>query len=570
MKKYINMELSETPFNGNITEYLVSKGVENPEDFLSAGNEITEFTEPNEFSNMNEAVIAVKSAINNGATFGIVVDQDFDGYASSAIIARLLKKNGADIELISSYKKVHGIKTLKDKILMDYDIDFLIIPDGGVNDYDEIRNIVSRDIDVLVLDHHLIEKPDLVNNLGSYMISSQNPLNDQTNENLTGAGMAEKFVIAFDGVADSITQTLASLGQIADASDISNIEIRGIVNRGLDNVNKHPFFKEFGIEEPVYQKDIGWTIAPIINAVSRFGTIDQRLDIVRAMTGLLDIEPSIEIEKKKKNKTTGKFDKVSLLVNEYSIIYDMCKSVKVLQEKELKSTMKSIAWLIKPEVNNVAVAIIPNDSNPALTGLIANKLQSKYGQPVLVGRNINNSFMGSLRSPGQFPFSTWANETGLIKASGHEQAAGAFFDIYQTDDIVEVSKTLDFNNHPVIVDVLFNNGINNRIINMINDNEPIYGGRVNKPLIGIKGLKINKRDIVTKTTMIQFTYNNVQFVMYKADSIIDYLKYGTGFTDSLTIDLICEVGETSWGKKMPQLSIQDIAISLDQPDKYVF
>lgn len=574
MNKHINMVVNDSNFGNGIKEYIENKGVENPEEFMSDNKSLSYYTESEALYNMDNAVNLVKQGIQDGKHFGIVVDQDFDGYASSAMIYRLLVNEGAFVELISSNKKVHGIDTLRQQIIMDYDSDIIIIPDGGVNDYNSITDLVGRDINVIVLDHHLINRPDKVNNLGAYMVSSQNPENLMTNENFTGAGIAERFVNAFYGQVDYIYQTLASVGQVADISDTSDIEIRGLVVRGLEHFNQHPFFKEFGIPSPVYQNDIGWSVSPLINAVSRFGTLEERLNIVRALSGTLDENPYIVKEKRKKNKTTGKFDKIEVHVNEYNEVYEMAKKVKAKQEKELKETMKSISWLIEPEVNNIAVALIPNDKNSAVTGLIANKLQSKYSQPILVGRDIKHHFWGSLRSPGQFPFSTWANETGLIKATGHEQAAGANFDISNTTDIVKVSKELDFNGHPTEVDIMYDSFVDKRQLENINKYEQYYGGLVNKPIVGIKNLKIKKSNINTKTSMISFLYNDVQFVMYKAEKVIEFIKYETGFTTDLSIDLVGSVGETDWGKKMPQIMIQDIAINLnkkiDIEDKYIF
>lgn len=567
MKEHIKMELRDNGFNGNWRDYLIEKGVENPEDFLKADSAYQYDPEPTDFFNMKEAINLTKDYIKEHKKFGIVVDQDFDGYASSGMMYRLLKNEGADVVLISGNRKIHGIDTLRQDILMDYDIDLLFIPDGGINDYDSIQNLVAHDIQVIVLDHHLINEPDKVNNLGAYMVSSQNPNNTRTNENLTGAGMVAQFVIGFYGHIDTVSQVLMALGQIADVSDTSDIYIRGCVIRGLEHINEHPFIKVFELEEPVYQSTIGWNVSPLINAVSRFGTLENRIDIVKALSATLSEEKDEVVEKRKKNKETGKFDKVGILVNQYDKAHDMAKKVKSEQEKEMNKTMKEIQWLIEPKKNNVAVALIPLDKNSAVTGLIANKLQSKYSQPVLVGRNVNSHFWGSLRSPGQFPFSTWANDTGLITAIGHEQAAGANFDINLVSDIKTVSKELDFNNHPRQVDIIFDKYVDTNLINRINEKEDLFGGVVNKPLVGIKNLTVDKTHINLKKSMLSFNLAGIQFVMFKAENIIDYIQYETGFNSELHLDIVADVSQTSWGKIMPQLIIQDIAISTKKTDK---
>lgn len=567
MKEHIKMELRDGGFGGDWREYLIKKGVENPEDFLNAEDAYQYDPEPMNFYNMKEAIDLTKDYIKQHKKFGIVVDQDFDGYASSGMLYRLLKNEDADVVLISGNRKIHGIDTLRQDILMDYDVDLLFIPDGGINDYDSIQNLISHDIQVIVLDHHLINEPDKVNHIGAYMVSSQNPNNKGTNENLTGAGMVAQFVIGYYGHIDTISQVLMALGQIADVSDTSDIYIRACVIRGLKHINEHPFIKVFDLQDPIYQSTIGWNVSPLINAVSRFGTLENRIDIVKALSATLSENKDDVVEKRKKNKATGKFEKIDVLVSDYDKAHDMAKKVKSEQEKEMNKTVKEIQWLIEPKKNNVAVALIPLDKNSAVTGLIANKLQSKFSQPVLVGRNVNNHFWGSLRSPGQFPFSTWANETGLITATGHEQAAGANFNINLVSDIKKVSKELDFNNHPRQVDIIFDKYIDTNLINRINEKESIFGGIVNKPLVGIKNLKIDKSHINLKKSMISFNLAGIQFVMFKAENVIDYIQYETGFNNELQLDIIADVGKTSWGKEMPQLVIQDIAINTQKTNE---
>ena len=121
---------------------------------------------------------------------------------------------------------------------------------------------------------------------------------------------------------------------------------------------------------------------------------------------------------------------------------------------------------------------------------------------------------------------------------------------------------------------MYDSFVDKRQLENINKYEQYYGGLVNKPVVGIKNLKIKKSNINTKTSMISFLYNDVQFVMYKAEKVIEFIKYETGFTTDLSIDLVGSVGETDWGKKMPQIMIQDIAINLnkkiDNEDKYIF
>ena len=134
-------------------------------------------------------------------------------------------------------------------------------------------------------------------------------------------------------------------------------------------------------------------------------------------------------------------------------------------------------------------------------------------------------------------------------------------------DIKTVSKELDFNNHPRQVDIIFDKYVDTNLINRINEKEDLFGGVVNKPLVGIKNLTVDKTHINLKKSMLSFNLAGIQFVMFKAENIIDYIQYETGFNSELHLDIVADVSQTNWGKIMPQLIIQDIAISTKKEDK---
>ena len=88
-----------------------------------------------------------------------------------------------------------------------------------------------------------------------------------------------------------------------------------MVFQGIADI-KNRFIKEALKEKDVYfpvPKDLSFSVIPMINAIIRVGTLEDKTLLFRALN---DIDPEIfEVQKKKKNKQTGKFDKIMVKFN---------------------------------------------------------------------------------------------------------------------------------------------------------------------------------------------------------------------------------------------------------------
>ena len=79
---------------------------------------------------------------------------------------------------------------------IDEDIQLVICPDSSTNDWNEQMELGRRGIDCIILDHHPVENPDIVDSTSAIVINVQNSA--YSNKALTGAGVAYKFVTAFE------------------------------------------------------------------------------------------------------------------------------------------------------------------------------------------------------------------------------------------------------------------------------------------------------------------------------------------------------------------------------------
>lgn len=67
---------------------------------------------------------------------------------------KLLNKNKNNLLKIHKGKE-HG---LSEDIKIPSNINLLIIPDAGSNDYEQLEKLHDKGIDIIILDHHLVEK----------------------------------------------------------------------------------------------------------------------------------------------------------------------------------------------------------------------------------------------------------------------------------------------------------------------------------------------------------------------------------------------------------------------------
>lgn len=168
--------------------------------------------------------------------------------------------------------------------------DLFVIPDasGTKQQYQALNDL---GIDIVVLDHHDTsergdgEKVIVVNNQHS---------KDYKNKDLSGVGVVWQLCRVFDDkctfvCADSFLDIVA-LGLVSDVMDLRSPETRFLVNEGLKPENIRSYFLEYaqfslyGLRNSNYNPhQIAFQIAPLFNAVNRFGDDEERDLVFRSL-----------------------------------------------------------------------------------------------------------------------------------------------------------------------------------------------------------------------------------------------------------------------------------------------
>jgi len=506
--------------------------------------------------------------------FAILIDSDTDGYTSSAILFNYIKKiskDKIDINYILHNRKEHGLTDEIMNKIYEFNPDILIIPDAGSNDIENLKKLIYSGIDVIVIDHHeIVDENNLFPEL--LIINNQISKNKDINKNLTGAGLSLKFCQA----CDKYLQTnyaedfydLAALGQIADGSDISENEVRNIVFKGLNNI-KNGFIKTvlkdyFPNKEKIVPFNLSFSIIPLINSVARIGELEDKKELFRALVENEDFCLKIytTVIKKKKNKVTNKFDKISVNLNFYEYVLDICKKDK-LKQAPLSKAISDNEDLFD---NNYGIAIgIIDDSldknSGAVMGLAANKMLDKFRKPILILHENKDYYMGSARGYEKVlkDFKSWCIKTNLVKyAQGHSNAFGICIKKENLEKFKELSNELKNDNYIYDVDLILDGSISKVAIEDINNNLEIIGGKVYQPLFAFLNINFEKKYIKKKGNMLTLYKDGIEFIMYNSSSINLSDILGNNFNSCIELSVI-GTPSISWSNN-PCLILNEILL----------
>lgn len=583
--KYIieNVDIKE-----NFLKNLLSlRGINDVERYLAPVKEMEE--DASKLINIKEGFILYDKIIKNSdSKIKLIVDSDQDGYTSAAIIYLYTKKINPSIEITYTIHdgKQHGLEDMAD--LLEEKIDLLIIPDASSNDYELHRQFKEANIPILVLDHHEAEF------LSKDAIVINNQFGNYPNKNLSGAGVVYKFCeycdsqYGFNYAEDFID--LAAVGIIGDVMKITSLENRYIIYTGLRNI-KNIFLKAL-IEKQAYSiKDtnhltpthIAFYITPLVNAMIRVGKAEEKIIMFEAF-----INGNEQIESTKRG-AKGEIETISEQAARN------CVNARARQNRLKEKAIETLDYQIQKnslDSNKIIICQTEEDEiDSTLTGLIAMNLCSKYSKPVIVGKLNQEGFLrGSARGDNNNEVGNnlkdFFTESGYFEyAEGHQAAHGISIKQENIDNFLNYAnnklKDFNFSEGTYKIDFLRHQDdkdISDIIFEMAAAAE-LWGQDNAEPLILIKDiiLKGNQLTLLKcKQNNIQFTYNNIEYITFNTEKLIEDLHYiGIDFTEKyktsakseswrstnekeIRLTIVGTAAINSWmGKDTAQLTIKD-------------
>lgn len=546
-----------------IESMLLNRGVTDVNLFMNPTDEHD--TDLSSLPNINEAVEMIKRNITKNIM--ILVDSDADGNSSAALMYKYLKIANPYAKLtyyIHPYK-THGLVKEVVKSVLEKMPDMLIVPDAGTNDIAERELIQSKGIDLLVIDHHEEDKHTdkggiLINNHANF------PKND-INKNLTGAGMTYLVCKAFDKFAFNTNKVenlkdLAMIGTIGDGAGLIENETRNFCLSAINNIKSKLIqaVMEFNnqTQEGMTFTDMQFGgIVPLINAVVRIGTFEERELMFKA---LADIEPDYFeiVTKRKLNKETRKYEQVEFEYDIYKLAVDAAKKCKDRQAKLLDVEMKHADEQFNPETG-IQIYILQSEECRGLTGLLANKLASHWQQPTIVVWEINGDYSGSLRGREKvlLSFKNWCTNTGLFKlVQGHDNAAGVIFSKENFPKIVEAAKNIESEEYKIEVDKIYHRAALVQDVYYVSNKLKMFRNGVQLPIFAVKDFEVNEMNTKWSKNTLRVNVDGVTYIKFKTPE--------QEYEDLLgkKMDIIGEFSLNEWnGRTFPQFMIKEFEVS---------
>jgi len=484
-----------------LVQILTNRGIQEQDIWHYLNTTDNDLIDPSTIEHIDEGAKLLLKHIENNSKVFIQPDSDVDGFTSSAILINYLYKLYPDFVLNNikydvHHNKEHGI----DLDFIDDDIKLVIAPDASSNEADIHKVLYDKGIDILVIDHHNAE------GYSPWACVINNQIGDYPNKNLSGAGMVYKFCCYLDkllGVefADEFID-LAVFGIIADVMDLRHFETRRMIVKAIENF-RSPFLNvlasagsfQSGIE--IIPKTFSWTLAPAVNAICRVGSREDKKIVFEAMLEHLANEEVPSTKRGHKGET-------ELLCEQAARV---AKNVKAGQDRLRDKLSAEFEELIEAKnlTSNKILALKMKDSTQDdrnITGLVANKLMSKYQRPVLVlskrvleDGSVHWAGSGRNGGDGLISFQKFLNDSGLVDwAQGHDNAFGVSIPDENFAKLIEYGNAkladLDFTPKHKIDIIYYGNNIDINDIASLADNNDLWGEGLEEPKILIKDLPI--------------------------------------------------------------------------------
>ena len=405
-KDVVNMLIEKYDLPTLTAVLLAIRGMTDREDIEKFFSQEFELSDPFLIKDMDKAVERIKRAVTTGEKICVYGDYDCDGITATSIMYLYLESSFADVMyyIPDRNEEGYGMNMGAIKKLKDEGVQLIVTVDNGISAIKEIDYANSLGMDVVVTDHHKTQDilPKAVAVVDPHRADDTCPYSD-----FCGAGLALKLAMAMEGEQFSVMENygeIAAIGTVADLVPLTG-ENRTIVKAGLSGIDNteraglSSLIEVSGIDT-VNAGNIGFRIAPRINAAGRLGTTDDALCIF--MTEDFD-----EAQKKAKILNDLNSERQSI---ELDIFNEICDYIR-----------------INPEYSYDRVIVVSSEKwNAGVIGIVSSRVTELFGKPSVIISESGDICKGSGRSVSGFSIvdAVFACSEYLEKYGGHPMAMG--------------------------------------------------------------------------------------------------------------------------------------------------
>ena len=373
---------------------------------------------PDILLDMKKSSLRTLEAIKNEEKIGVFGDYDVDGATSTALLGKYFDELKLSYEFYIPDRKTEGygpsIKGFKE--LIEKDVKVIFTVDCGTLSFESINYAKSKNIDVIILDHHQSE----INLPKAYSVVNPNRLDDKSDlQYLCAAGVSFMFLVSLNRELrlidwfkkNSIQEPnlinfldLVSLGTVCDVVPLVGLN-RAIVKQGLKilkakkNLGLKTLLDICKIQTNPSIYHLGYILGPRINAGGRVGKCSHGANL------LLNSNPK----------------EVFKLATEL----DQYNKERQMLEKDL---INKILAETKNKLNDPVLIVEGSNWHEGVIGIVAARLKDKYNKPAIVISINGDIGKASARSIVGFDIGSViiaaTQEKILLKGGGHKMAGG--------------------------------------------------------------------------------------------------------------------------------------------------
>ena len=391
-------------------EVLLRRGVRSAADAERFINPLLKMLgDPFALPHMEEAVTRILAAVDAGERIVLYGDYDVDGVTSLALLTRVLRAYGAEAPCFLPLRADEGYGLSADGVarcVAEFAPRLLIAVDCGTSSVEEIATLKAQGVDVIVLDHH--EGKEAL----PQCIAVVNPKLGADFHDLCSVGIVFKVAHALlkrRPRSDFDLRShldLVALGTVADLVPLRG-ENRALVKRGLSQladtrwVGLRELIAVSALRAPFSTMNIGFGLAPRLNAAGRLGTAQDSLELLLTEDAARARTLAANLDAQNRER-------------------------RAVEEDVLRQAESQVAEGFDPG-RDAAIVVGATGWHTGVIGIVASRLQKRHHRPTLVigfdeagigkgsGRSIAGlSLVAALGACGEF----------LEKHGGHEMAAG--------------------------------------------------------------------------------------------------------------------------------------------------
>lgn len=377
---------------------------------------------PKYLGDMQKVKERIFQAIDNEEKVMVYGDYDADGVTSTALLVSALRELGVDCDYYIPNRFLEGYGLHKEALESFYSagVSLVITVDNGIANVVEADYAKRLGLDLIITDHHEVQNeiPD------AYAIIHPILAETYSFKKLAGVGVAFQFAHYLLGEMPTHLLELVAIGTIADLVPLVS-ENRIFVYHGLkelaesSNIGINALKKKCNLDDKeLTARDVGFTIAPRLNAVGRLQNASLAVELLLTE----DVEHAHQLAEQIDELNVERQQIVNKIVKE---------AEKQVDEEDGFIILFDETW------------------HEGVLGIAASRLVRKWDRPVmmLTYKRETNELKGSARSIPAFNiFENGMKIRHLFTAfGGHSQAAGMTFPYDNLEEIKTILNQQIFN-----------------------------------------------------------------------------------------------------------------------------